>query len=215
MWMRSDHEHISPRESASYRELQVLNEVEECPDLSQRELSRRVGVALGLTNLMIRDLTRKGYIRATRANWKRWFYTLTPDGISRKIRLTLSYIHRVLNDYGNVRLLLNEHLEILHLNEESRVAILGTSEFAALVYLGLKEIGIEEIDVFSEGSQEKPRFLGMPVQDMSTLNYDQYERVLLASLEHKTAGEAELQRAGADPDKLVVFFSEKNTMGGV
>lgn len=213
--MRSKDEHINLSDSASLRELQVLNEVEVCADLSQRELSRRVGVALGLTNFMLRDLTRKGYIRATRANWKRWLYTLTPEGISRKIRLTMDYVHRVLNDYGKVRRLLHEHLDVLDLNVESRVAILGTSEFAELVYLGLKELGIEEIDVFSNGSREQPRFLGMRVQDISDLNFDQYDRVMLASLGNQIAGEAELQRAGADPNKLVLFFSDKNGKGGI
>ena len=211
--MRSEYEHISADDSTSHRELQVLNEVEETPDLSQRELSRRVGVALGLTNFIIRDLTRRGYIRATRANWKRWIYTLTPDGISHKIRLTLSYVHRVLDDYEKVRLLLNNHLEELGLNQESRVAVLGTTEFASLVYLGLKEMGIEEIDFFSEQTQEKPRFLGTAVLEISVLNCDQYDRVILASAEHQSAGEAAVERAGADSTKLVSLFSDNGRSG--
>jgi len=211
--MRSEDEHKGAQDPSSYRELQVLNEVEKTPDLSQREISKKVGVALGLTNLIIRDLTRRGYIRATRANWKRWIYTLTPDGISHKIQLTLSYVHRVLDDYGKVRLLLNDHLEGLGLNQESRVAILGTTEFASLIYLGLKEMGIDEIDFFSERTQEKPRFLGTAVFEISALNCDRYDRVILASSEHQVAGEAAIKRVGAGPNKLVALFSD-NGKGG-
>ena len=59
-------------------ELRLLSQVEDSPEVTQRELSQRVGIALGLTNVLLRNLVQKGYIRATQANWKRWIYTLTP-----------------------------------------------------------------------------------------------------------------------------------------
>ena len=145
--MRSHNEHQGTMEESTYRELRLLLEVEDKPDATQRELSQRVGIALGLTNVMLRNLAQKGYLRSTQANWKRWLYALTPEGFSHKIRLTVAYIHRVLDHYQNVRQTLREQLEPLALNAESRVAIYGTGEFAELVYLGLRDLGIEEIAV--------------------------------------------------------------------
>ena len=97
-------------EPVDHRELRLLAEVESSPEVTQRELSKRAGMALGLTNLMLRSLAQKGYIRATQAGWKRWLYNLTPKGFSRKLRLTIAYVHRVMDDYQNVRATLRDQI---------------------------------------------------------------------------------------------------------
>jgi DNA-binding MarR family transcriptional regulator len=206
--MRSANEHQEPIEGSSYRELQLLTEVDADPQVTQRQLSRRVGIALGLTNTLLRNLTQKGYVRATRASWKSWLYSLTPEGFTRKIRLTVAYVQRFVDHYQRVRQTLREQLDPLALNEESRIAIYGTGELAELVYLGLKEIGIEEIDVFGPNGLEGHRFLGMPVQDLEALRPERYDRVLLALLQGWEAPHGDLRDRGAAPEKLVTFFGD-------
>lgn len=209
--MRSPHEHQDSLEPPNYRELQVLTEVEANPELSQRELSSRVGIALGLVNVMVRNLAQKGYIRVSNANWKRRLYALTPDGFSHKIRLTVSYIHRVLDHYQNVRQTLREQFVPMALNEESRVAIYGTGEFAELVYLGLREIGIEEINIFAAVDTPGTRFLGIPVRDISTLQPEDYDRIMVAYLNPPEKVCAGLQERGATLDQLMTFFPDGST----
>ena len=96
-----------------HRELRMLSEVEGYPNITQRELSSRIGMALGLTNLLLRQMTLKGYVRVSQASWKKRIYTLTPSGISRKVRLTLNYVTSVLDEFKEVRLTLNRRLEPL------------------------------------------------------------------------------------------------------
>lgn len=205
--MRSIDEQQGALEPATYRELRVLSEVEETPEITQRELSHRVGIALGLTNVLLRNLVQKGYVRAIQAGWKRWIYALTPDGFSRKLQLTIVYIHRVLDDYQGVRQTLREQLDPLSLNAESRVAIYGRGEFAELVYLGLKEIGIEEIEIFDRTNLDGEKFLGMSVHNISTLDPEQYERVVIASLRENEEAYAELRSLGLNSRQVVAFFS--------
>ena len=209
--MRSRDELKDPLPPSSYRELQLLSEIETNPEVTQRQLSRRMGIALGLTNVLLRNLAQKGYVRATQAGWKRWIYALTPEGFSQKIRLTVDYIHRVLHHYQSVRQTLREQMEPLSLNEESRVAIYGTGEFAELVYLGLKEFGITEIDIYEPGSPSGRTFLGMPVRGAAKLDPKEYDRVMVALLEGLGADPENL---GVSPEKLVTFFPGGH-MGGV
>lgn len=204
--MRSDYEQ-NPIEPSAYRDLQLLSEVEDDPQITQRQLSRRVGIALGLTNVMLRNLVKKGYIRANQTSWKRWLYTLTPEGFSHKIRLTMVYISRVLDHYQKVRQTLRETLEPLPLNEESRVAIYGAGEFAELVYLGLREIGIEEIDIFVPGHNGEGKFLGMAIRDVESLRHEEFDHVVVASLQNQEAGHSELVKIGVPAEKLVTLFS--------
>ena len=213
-FMRSSNEQIDQHSSPAYHELQILAEVEETPDITQRQLSVRVGIALGLTNVLLRNFIQKGHVRVSQATWKRRIYSLTPEGIAHKLRLTVDYINRVLNHYQSVRHTLREEMETLAVNEESRVAIMGTGEFAELVFLGLREIGIEDIEMFASTSSVGGRFLGMPVQDVATINPDRYDRILVAMLESSEKASENLLNLGAAPDKVVTFFSGNNRRKG-
>jgi hypothetical protein len=208
MGMRSDYEHEDPLESSTYRELRVLSEVDRNPQVSQRALSRQLGIALGLTNLVVRNLAQKGYVRVTQTSWKRWVYLVTPEGFTRKVNLMVGYIHRVLDHYRQVRETLREQLVPLALNEESRVAIYGTGEFAELVYLGLREHGIEEIDVFGPNGTDGHKFLGMPVREIATLQSEDYDRILVGLLGDWESASQALRERGASSYQLVTFFAD-------
>jgi DNA-binding MarR family transcriptional regulator len=212
--MRSKCEQPDWSESTNDRDLRVLTEVEADPTISQRELSSRLGIALGLTNMLVRNLVKKGYVRASQAGWKRKLYALTPEGFSLKIRLTTSYIRRFLDHYQRVRQTLREQLAPLALHRESRVAIWGTGEFAELIFLGLRELGIEEIEVFGPTTESNERFLGMPVQGVAGLQIEQYDRVLIATENGSQVLLDENPSLNGHSDKLVVFFGELATKSG-
>ena len=191
----------------SDRELRLLSEVDRNPQITQRDLSRRVGIALGLTNLLLQTMVAKGYVKMTRAGWKRWLYNLTPAGFTRRVNLTMAYVHRFLDHYQQVRQALREELGMMGLHEESRIAIYGTGEFAELVYLALRENDIEELDVFGPPGPSPAKFLGIRVQDIQTLRPEAYDRVIVAHLNGAGSISQELEDMGIGPDKLVSFFA--------
>jgi len=205
--MRSRSEHEELVETSSYRDLQLLSEVNENPEVTQRELSLKAGIALGLTNVLLRNLTQKGYLRITKSGWRRWIYNLTPKGISHKARLTVAYIHRVLDHYQKVRQTLREELEPLALTKESRIAIYGTGEFAELVYLGLRELGIEEIDIYDKDAIGGRRFLGMPVHDLKSIHPESHDQIVVATTGDTKVPLAEIQDVGVSLQKVVTFFN--------
>ena len=209
--MRSEYELRDIMNSDHYKELQILNEIEGSSDVTQRQLSQRAGIALGLTNALLRNLIKKGYLRSQQASWKRWVYSLTPEGVSHKIRLTIDYIKRFLNQYQKIRQTLRAQLEPLALHEESRVALVGTGEFAELVYLGLKDLGIQEIEIFSNEIDGDRRFLGMDIKDIGSLEPALCDYILLASLtEMPDESLLNSLKHKEDLGKLVTFFSSPN-----
>ncbi|MEP6891972.1 MAG: winged helix-turn-helix transcriptional regulator, partial [Nitrospirota bacterium] len=73
------------------RDLLLLSELDRNGGATQRTLATKLGVALGLTNLYLKRLTHKGYIRVSTIPRSRIRYLLTPQGLSEKARLT--YLH--------------------------------------------------------------------------------------------------------------------------
>ena len=70
------------------RDLAILNEIEGGAEVTQRGLAGKLGIALGLTNLYLKRLARKGYIKVTTIPRNRVKYLVTPKGFAEKTRLT-------------------------------------------------------------------------------------------------------------------------------
>lgn len=102
-------------------------------------------------------------------------------------------------------------MEPLALHKESSVAIYGTGEFAELVYLGLREIGIEEIDIFGPNASSGVCFLGLPVKNIYEMTPDKYDRVVVATFDELESVRSELRDHGTAPDKVVTFFADGTT----
>src|SRR4029079_1730593 len=85
------------------RNLQALEAIAEDAHITQRSLSSKLGIALGLTNIYLRRLVRKGYVKAVNVQSNRLRYLLTPTGIAEKTRLTYEFMEYSLHLYRNAR----------------------------------------------------------------------------------------------------------------
>ena len=74
--------------SQEYRLIQAL---ERRPEGSQRVLSQELGVSLGMTNILLKRLAKKGLIKAQKLDWNRTRYLLTYKGATEKARKSYSY----------------------------------------------------------------------------------------------------------------------------
>ena len=73
------------------KEFLLIQEISRQPTRTQRDLSRSLGLSLGMTNLLIKRLSRKGLIKITQLDWKRTQYLLTLQGAVEKTRKSYAY----------------------------------------------------------------------------------------------------------------------------
>ncbi len=71
--------------------------------LSQRDLSKRLGLSLGRVNYVLNALLDKGLVKTERfknsKNKLAYMYILTPKGIKEKLELTYLFLHRKKEEY--------------------------------------------------------------------------------------------------------------------
>lgn len=183
----------------AHRDLKLLEAVEADSRVTQRTLATKLGIALGLTNIYLKRLVRKGYIKCVNVQANRITYLITPRGIAEKARLTYEFMDYSLHLYGEVR----QHLRSV-LQEcaaaDRRVAIYGRGEAAELAYLSLKEFGLDPVAVFdSEGGRE---FLGMPVRPIADHAQFVFDLLIIARLDRDGDAVGTLIRDGIPAEKL-------------
>ena len=75
---------------------QVLQALENNPEVSQRALAKQIGLSLGKTNYCLRAVIDRGWVKARNfknsSNKSAYLYQLTPQGVSAKARVTLARI---------------------------------------------------------------------------------------------------------------------------
>jgi hypothetical protein len=183
------------------RDLLLLSEVERDAGVTQRSLSSTLGVALGLTNLYLKRLARKGYIKITTIPRNRIRYLLTPQGFTEKSRLTYQYMQYSLSYYRGMRTRLKEMMAAFDGSNGQRVVIYGTTELAELAYLSLREMNIDCVGFIDGSSRES--FLSCPVSSPDMIGGWQFDRVLIADLEHAAACEERLIQSGVPREKVL------------
>ena len=182
-----------------HRDLKLLEAVQQDSRVTQRTLASQLGIALGLANIYLRRLVRKGYIKATNIQPNRLSYLITPSGIAEKARLTYEFMDYSLHLYKEVRQHLRETLQECAAAGRD-VAIFGRGEAAELAYLSLKESGLEPVAIFD--GESGPEFLGMPVRPIAEHVDVHYDVMIVASLDKSGQHVADLLKQGVPEEKL-------------
>jgi DNA-binding Lrp family transcriptional regulator len=183
------------------RDLLLLNELDRDGGATQRTLAVKLGVALGLTNLYLKRLARKGYIKITTIPRNRIRYLLTPQGFTEKSRLTYLYMQYSLSYYRGMRVRLTEMMSTFDASHHQRVVIYGTTELAELAYLSLREMNIDCVGFIDGSSRES--FLSCPISSPEGIVGWQFDRVLITDLEHAAVCEERLVQSGVPREKVL------------
>lgn len=135
------------KDTLDEREFELINIIGGELALNQRDLSHRMDLSLGMTNMLIRRLISKGYIRIRQLNKRKVEYILTPKGFAEKMRKSVRYTVKTLHSIGLIKENLRKIFSELHTNGEKHFYILGDSDFVTLVELTIKEAFKEDYTI--------------------------------------------------------------------
>jgi len=128
-------------------ELNLLEQIEDDPDVSQATLASQLGVAVGTVNWYLKRLIAKGYVKVKRAQRRKLRYIITPEGIAFRARLTINYIETSMKLYRRTRQHVRELLGEVKQAGYTRVHITGEGDIADICRLTCLEQGISVADM--------------------------------------------------------------------
>ncbi|OGO31873.1 MAG: hypothetical protein A2136_04115 [Chloroflexi bacterium RBG_16_54_11] len=85
------------------REMILLEQIEDDPNITQASLATHLGVAVGTVNWHLKRMIAKGYVKVKRAERRKLRYIITPEGITFRARLTVDFIEQSFLLYRNIR----------------------------------------------------------------------------------------------------------------
>lgn len=187
----------------------ILQAIERGP-VSQRALSRDLGIALGLTNLLVRRLATRGLIRVARIKPRRVRYLLTPAGIAEKTRMSQVMLRRAVDRFRVARGRVQETFETVSRSwpneaDVKPVMFYGSGEMAEIGFVCLQDSDLELVGVFDDAG--KGRFFGVAVHTPDSLSPSLlaaagHARLIVMSLRDRDVLARQIACTGIPPESV-------------
>ena len=134
--------------------LSLLSVLETNEPHTQRGLAQRIGIALGLTNSLMKRAVQKGLVKISTVPARRYSYYLTPEGFREKSRLVGEYLNSSLSFFRRARdeyeFIFAQALKCGH----KRIALYGIGELAEIAILSANQYDIELCGVVHIGGNQ-------------------------------------------------------------
>jgi len=124
------------------RDLILLEQIEDDPDVTQASLAAMLDVAVGTVNWHIKRLVAKGYVKVRRAQRRKLRYIITPEGIAFRARLTVNYIENQMRLYRKTRSRVKNLLAEIKRAGYHHVRLDGNGDIAEICRLTCLEEGV-------------------------------------------------------------------------
>jgi DNA-binding MarR family transcriptional regulator len=179
--------------------LRILDEISQEASITQRTISGNLNIALGLVNVYIKRLAKKGYIKIKKGPMNRVKYALTPKGFSHRVDLTYHFMKSSINYFRDARQRIDIIYQQMIQDGIKTILIWGDGEVAELAYISLRGLPLNLVGLV-DGKTHNNDFFGHTIFSFENVSALQYDAILIASFDKE-----EMQRMndrGIDRQKV-------------
>ena len=181
-----------------------MGEIDRQENHSQRELSKRLNMSLGLVNTFLKRLVNKGYFKVTTMPSNRVKYFLTPEGLARKSKLTAEFLRYSINFYRDIKSLILNKFSEMEKKKVRSILFCGAGEVAELAYLYLQLSSLKLVGIVDERQQGRS-FFGFMVSSLERLQENDWDMILLTRLDDTERTIHTLLERGVREEKIATI----------
>jgi len=192
--------------SEEMRDLQFLEEIEQNPKVSQRELSHKFGIALGVTNACIKRMARRGLIKLTGIRPRRVAYYLTPKGFTEKTKLTLNFFSYNIHHYVEMKKRIGKILLEMQNRGVKRVAFYGVNDEMEVAYIILQGLDMKLVGILDDENNWGKEIFGYKVIGPGAVKSLNPDAILITSMRYQNSYVKNLMKQrGWDSIKIFII----------
>jgi hypothetical protein len=189
----------------------VLQAIASGQRVTQRSLSSDLGVALGLTNLLMRRLVAKGYVKVAAMGTRHIRYLMTASGWEALAHATRQSLENTVHLYTQTREQIRGSLSAISERcdmdaaGQKRIVFYGAGDVAEIAYVSLQSTDLTLVGVVDD--RRTGRFFDVAICPSEQLSADAigtvpYGHVVVTSLRHADTIRARIEGRGVPPDRV-------------
>jgi len=189
----------------------ILQAIASGHQVTQRSLAGNLGVALGLTNLLVRRLVAKGYVKLSRMGTRHVRYLMTPAGWEALGRATRESLENTVHLYTETREHIHGLLSVASAQCEpdaegqKRVVFYGAGDVAEIAYVSLQKTDLTLAGIVDD--RRDGVFFGLEITPAEKLTADglagvPYSQIIVTSIRHADAIRARLEERGVPATRV-------------
>ena len=194
-----------------YKEFMLLDMIEKNSNITQRDMSATLGVALSMINSYLDEYETHGFINRKYKSPKTVEYFITNKGIERKKLLNISYLDATQKVYRsakeNIVMFLNQIIEKGFKN----ILLYGAGEVAEILLnviytdhdIPLKVLAIIDDDIKKQGSN----LINTKITGVENIKNFNHDGILISSYTNSKEIYDKLIKINYDKNKILRFFS--------
>lgn len=194
-----------------YKEFMILDLIEKDANITQREISKTIGVAVSMTNAYIENFVEKGLIKKKKHSTKTVEYFITNKGMERRKLLNIEYLNASQNIYNSAKENIVLFLNQVYNKGINNILLYGAGEVAELM---LDVVGSEKNLLLSIAAviDDDPRkqgnlLLNKPIISLKEIIHFRHDGILISSYTHHNKITDKLKTINYDDSKIIEFFN--------
>jgi DNA-binding MarR family transcriptional regulator len=193
-----------------YKEFMILDLIEKDANITQREISKTIGVAVSMVNQYIENFVKKGLIEKKKHSTKNVEYFITKEGAERRKLLNINYLHNSQRIYDLAKANIKKFLEELSNKGIYYLLIYGAGEVATIILNVLVsenmhskfELSIIDDDKTKVGNQ----IAGIQIYSPQEIDKISFDSVFLGSYTYREIMYLKALNMGISKEKIIKYF---------
>src|SRR5690554_5829157 len=193
-----------------YKEYLLLEAVEKNSDITQRELSRILSVAVSMINEYLNNCESKGYIRKEVLSAKNIKYKITAKGVERKRYLNIGYLNSSYQIYLDAKREVRKFIKDIINKGYKDILFYGAGEVSEILLQTIKDdntLNINVLGVIDDNTSKQGKYiLDYLISSPKLIDDVKHDAIMIASYTHHKAMYEKLVKRGYNEDRIMYFF---------
>ncbi len=194
-----------------YKEFMILDLIEKNKDITQREMSNALGVAVSMVNAYLDEYEQKGYIKRKYHSTKTVEYFVTKKGVERRKLLNIWYLKSSQNVYQSAKDNINLFLNQIIKKGFRKILLYGAGEVAEIILDVIqndKKIPLQVLAVIDDDlSKENEILVDKEIISRKNINRFEHDGILISSYSHHQNIFDKLTKSNYKKENIIQFFN--------
>ena len=194
-----------------YKEYMILDMIEKDSRVTQREISKTIGVAVSMVNQYLDVYEKKGFIKRKKLSTKTVEYFVTKNGAERRKVLNIGYLNSSQQMYNSAKENIEQFLIQIENKGFKNILLYGAGEVCEILLNAIKSsksVSIQAQAIIDD-DQDK---IGNKVGTTNIISRDsivliEHDGILISSYTNNEEIFTKLKQIGYSTDKIIQFFS--------